>query len=163
MGTQVVCVITSLQLKSVQKRVSLVLFSGEAMTHIRYVHRQLDVRQVMAALSSAKLDAVIEPGGHKAMQPEQGHGRWQVSAILFEVHPGYRSKESKKRKIPDVLIVQGRSRWTTAILDRAALAIMAAPEGIQNQQKRLPGSGSRPEDINGCVRPKILRADGKGS
>ena len=35
-------------------------YSIEAMTHIRYVHRQLDVRQVMAALSSAKLDAVRE-------------------------------------------------------------------------------------------------------
>ena len=99
----------------------------------------------MAALSSAKLDAVIEPGGHKAMQPEQGHGRWQVSAILFEVHPGYRSKKSKKRKIPDVLIVQGKSRWTTAILDRAALAIMAAPEGIQNQQSHSQAAGAGPK------------------
>ena len=133
------------------------------MTHIRYVNRQLDVRQVMAALSSAKLDAVIEPGGHKAMQPEQGHGRWQVSAVLFEVHPGYRSKESKKRKKPDTLIVQGRRGWTPHILNHAALAIMAAPEGIQNQQKRLPGRANRPEDINRCVRPKILRADGEGS
>ena len=58
MGTQVVCLIASLQLKSVQKRVSLVLCSGEAMTNFRYVHRGLDATQVLEALSSKGLRQV---------------------------------------------------------------------------------------------------------
>ena len=129
MGTQVVCLITSLQLKSVHKRVSLVFCSGEAMTHIRYVCRHLDATQVLEALSSAGLLAVIQPGKHKAMQPEQSHWRWQVSAQCFTVHPGY-SKWSKHT--PDILIVQGRRGWTEAILKRPKDAITAAPEGIQH-------------------------------
>ena len=83
----------------------------------------------MQALEVEGLHADIDPRGHKAMQPQQSHGRWQVNGICFEVHPGYSS--SRKRKQPDILIVQGRKGWKRAILDRAALAIRRSLEGIQ--------------------------------
>ena len=114
------------------------------MAHIRHVHGQLDARQVMQALEVEGLHADIDPRGHKAMQPQQSHGRWQVNGICFEVHPGYSS--SRKRKQPDILIVQGRKGWKRAILDRAALAIRRSLEGIQRQRKRL-ANGRSP-----CVR-----------
>ena len=124
------------------------------MTHIRYVHRQLDARQVMEALLSAELHAVIEPGGHKAMQPEQSHGRWQVNGIGFEVHPGYSCKHKEE---PDILIVQGRIGWRASILDKAARAISNAPErfsdcvsGWYRRSGRVLSQGGKYVHIHSC-------------
>ena len=126
------------------------------MNNIRYVHRRLDVTQVLDALSSAGLLAVIEPGGHKAMQPEQSHGRWQVTTqhFRFEVHPGY-SKRS--RQTPDMLIVQGLTGWSGEVLDHAVFAITVAREGIQHQQKWFTHSKHKSKDFNRWVRRQIQK------
>ena len=102
-----------------------VLLGSEAkgrpdMANLRYVHRVLDAVQVYEALTRAGLVAAIDPWGHKAQQPEQGHGRWQVNGEKFEVHPGYLSPRSKT---PDIIIIQGRKGWSATELDAAEQAI----------------------------------------
>ena len=102
------------------------------MANIRRVFCSFEKTEVRDALRSAGMEADIDPLGHKAMQPEQSHGRWQVNGIGFEVHPGYST--SCKSKQPDLLIVQGRKGWNAEILTRAKDAI---------QQARRKGSRSR--------------------
>ena len=88
---------------------------------IESMFAHLDERQILDALLLAGLDAEIDPCGHKAMQPEQSHGRWQVNGIGFEVHPGYSCRRECKQ--PDLVIVQGRKGWHAETLTRAADAI----------------------------------------
>ena len=70
----------SSQVKSLTRQCSLLLSWG-AMAHIRRIFAHLDERQVLDALRLAGMEAEIDPRGHKAMQPEQSHGRWQVNGI----------------------------------------------------------------------------------
>ncbi len=70
----------TLQFKSSKWQGSLLLSWG-AMAHIRRIFAHLDERQVLDALRLAGMEAEIDPRGHKAMQPEQSHGRWQVNGI----------------------------------------------------------------------------------
>ena len=53
------------------------------MAHVRHVHTVLDAVQVSEALKRVGHAAKIDPEGHKAQQPEQGHGRWQVNGESF--------------------------------------------------------------------------------
>ena len=110
----------TLQFKSLKWQCSLLLSWG-AMAHIRRIFAHLDERQVVDALRLAGMEAETDPRGHKAMQPEQSHGRWQVNGIGFEVHPGYSSRCECKQ--PDLVIVQGRKGWHAETLTRAADAI----------------------------------------
>ncbi len=76
------------------------------MAHIRRIVAHLDERQVLDALRLAGMEAEIDPRGHKPMQPELSHGRWQVNGLGVEVHPGYSSRCECKQ--PDLVSVQGR-------------------------------------------------------
>ena len=139
----------SLQVKSLKRQCSLLLSWG-AMAHIRRISAQLDERQVLDALRLAGMEAEIDPRGHKAMQPEQSHGRWQVNGIGFEVHPGYSSRWQCKE--PDLVIVQGRTGWDAATLTRAACAIMQSCQGCWRSRWRLAHGRSNFEDVATSVR-----------
>ena len=139
----------SLQVKSLKRQCSLLLSWG-AMAHIRRIYAQLDERQVLDALRLVGMEAEIDPRGHKAMQPEQSHGRWQVNGIGFEVHPGYSSRCECKQ--PDLVIVQGRKGWDAETLTRAACAIWQSCQGCWRSRSRLAHGRSNFEDVATSVR-----------
>ena len=120
------------------------------MAHIRRIVDRLDERQVLDALLLSGLKAEIDPCGHKAMQPEQSHGRWQVNGIGFEVHPGYSSRCECKQ--PDLVIVQGRKGWHAETLTRAADAIWQSCRRRWRSRSRLAHGRTIFDDVATTVR-----------
>ena len=129
------------------------------MAHIRRIFFSLDKTQVQDALRSAGMEADIDPRGHKAMQPEQSHGRWQVNGPGFEVHPGYSARRECKQ--PDLLIVQGRKGWNAEILTRAEDAIrQSCRKGSRSRSPLAPGKTTW-DEVASTIRGRGSQQGGK--